>query len=564
MRTFVRSSLLPLLFLCVVFHSIADAQQRNYGRSMVVTPFGIVATSYVQASQAGARILERGGSAIDAGIAANAVLGVAEPMMNGMGGDLFAIYWDAKANKLYGLNASGWAPKLLTIDHLRAKGIDAMPQKGIDSVTVPGAVDGWAKLHGRFGKLPWADLFKPAIYFATSGYAIPEIIQGYWEDAAAGLKSDTESTHDYLPDGKAPALGQMFRNPNLAHALTLIATQGESAFYKGAIAEAILKTSNELGGTMTADDLASYSAEWVEPVSIDYRGWKVYELPPNGDGIAALEMLQIMQQFTPSTDGPVRAAELHTRIEAMKLAYSDITHSNGDPKFSSIPVSELLSQEFAASRAKQIDPNRANCNVPPGALHGSDTTYLSVVDKDGNILSLIQSNYDAFGSDVTVRGMGFVLQDRGGLFSLDPKSPNALAGRKRPFHTIIPGFMERGTVHIGFGIMGGMNQPLAHAQFVSNVVDYHMNIQEALDTARFTKRRVPAGVGCQITIESRVPAEVRDKLTQMGHELDVRGGFSTAMGRGQAVLTDTSGPAHFGASDPRADGAAEPEWPVVK
>jgi gamma-glutamyltranspeptidase/glutathione hydrolase len=546
-----------------MFLPIAGAQQRNYGRSMVVSPYGVVATSYVQASQAGARILERGGSAIDAGIAANAVLGVAEPMMNGMGGDLFAIYWDAKTDKLYGINASGWAPKLLTIDHLRAKGVDAMPQKGIDSVTVPGMVDGWAKLHGRFGKLPWGDLFQPAIYFATNGYAVPEIIQGYWEDAAPSLHSDPESVRVYLPGGKPPALGQIFRNPDLAHALTLIATQGEAAFYKGAIADAILKTSNELGGTMTADDLASYSAEWVEPVSIDYRGWKVYELPPNGDGIAALEMLQIMQEFRPSAEGPLSAAELHTRIEAMKLAYADITHYNGDPKFSTIPVRELLSPEFAASRAKLIDPNRANCSVPPGALHGSDTTYLSVVDKDGNILSLIQSNYDAFGSDVTVRGMGFALQDRGGLFSLDPKSPNALAGRKRPFHTIIPGFMEHGTVHIGFGIMGGMNQPLAHAQFVSNVVDYHMNIQEALDTARFTKRRVPPGIGCQITIESRVPAEVRDKLTQMGHELDVRGPFSTAMGRGQAVLTDTSGTAHYGASDPRADGAAEPEFPPI-
>lgn len=564
MRKLPRNILLPVLVFGVMLNIIAEAQQRNYGRSMVVTPYGIVATSYVQASQAGARILERGGSAIDAGIAANAVLGVGEPMMNGMGGDLFAIYWDAKANKLYGLNASGWAPKLLSIDHLHAKGVDAMPQKGIDSVTVPGVVDGWAKLHSRFGKLPWSDLFQPAIYFAANGYAVPELIQGFWQEATPGLKTDPESARVYLPDGKTPALGQIFRNPELAHALTLVATQGEAAFYKGPIAEAILKTSNELGGTMTADDLASYSAEWVEPVSIDYRGWKVYELPPNGDGIAALEMLQIMQQFPASTEGPLGAAELHKRIEAMKLAYADITHYNGDPKFSRIPVNELLSTEFVASRAKQIDPEHANCNVPPGALHGSDTTYLSVVDKDGNILSLIQSNYDAFGSDVTVRGMGFVLQDRGGLFSLDKQSPNALAGRKRPFHTIIPGFMERGTVHIGFGIMGGMNQPLAHAQFVSNVVDYHMNIQEALDTARFTKRRVPEGVGCQVTIESRVPAEVRDKLTQMGHELDVRGAFSTAMGRGQAVLTDTEGAAHFGASDPRADGSAEPEWPVIK
>jgi gamma-glutamyltranspeptidase / glutathione hydrolase len=563
MRTLVRASLLSLLtFSLMISHS--RAQDRTYGRSMVVTPYGIVATSYVQASQAGARILERGGTAIDAGIAANAVLGVAEPMMNGMGGDLFAIYWDAKTGKLYGLNASGWAPKLLTIDHLRAKGLTEMPQKGIDAVTVPGAVDGWTKLHERFGKLAWAELFQPAIFFANHGYAVPELVHGYWEGAEPGLRRDAESTRVYLPEGSVPTLGQIFRNPNLAHALSLVATQGESAFYKGEIANAILKTSNELGGTMTADDLASFSAEWVEPVSTTYRDWKVYELPPNGDGIAALEMLNIMQQFPPATDGPLSTAELHTRIEAMKLAYADITHYNGDPKFSTILVSELLSPEFAAKRAALVDPKRANCNVAPGALHGSDTTYLSVVDRDGNILSLIQSNYSAFGSDVTVRGMGFVLQNRGGLFTLDAKSPNALAGRKRPFHTIIPGFMERGTEHIGFGIMGGMNQPLAHAQFVSNVVDYHMNIQEALDTPRFTVSHVPERIGCDIVIESRVPADVRDQLTSMGHILDVRKQFSSAMGRGQAVLTDTSGAAHYGASDPRTDGSAEPEWPAMK
>jgi gamma-glutamyltranspeptidase/glutathione hydrolase len=563
MRTFLRNSLLSLFAVSLLIAG-AIAQQRTYGRSMVVTPYGIVATSYVQASQAGARILERGGSAIDAGIAANAVLGVAEPMMNGMGGDLFAIYWDAKTNKLYGLNASGWAPKLLTIDHLHARGLDAMPQKGIDAVTVPGAVEGWTKLHQRFGKLPWADLFQPAIFYATNGYTVPELIQGFWEEAAPGLKRDPESSRVYLPNGKPPALGQIFRNPDLAHALTLVAAQGEAAVYTGEIAAAILKTSEELGGAMTGDDLSTYSAEWVEPISIDYRGWRIYELPPNGDGTAALEMLNIMQQFAPSSDGPLSTAELHTRIEAMKLAYADIIRYDGDPRFSNIPVPELLSSEFAAARAKLIDPNKANCDVAPGALHGSDTTYLSVVDKDGNILSLIQSNYSAFGSGVTVRGMGFVLQNRGGLFKLDPQSPDALAGRKRPFHTIIPGFMEHGTEHIGFGIMGGMNQPLAHAQFVSNVVDYHMNIQEALETARFTVSHVPDHLGCSIVIENRVPAEVRDKLTQMGHRFDVRKQYSTAMGRGQAVLTDTTSPTHYGASDPRTDGSAEPEYPPIK
>jgi gamma-glutamyltranspeptidase/glutathione hydrolase len=548
-----------LFFLAITLVTAnVAAQDRPYGRSMVVTQYGIVATSYVQASQAAARILEQGGSAVDAGIAANAVLGVAEPMMNGIGGDLFAIYWDAKNGKLYGMNASGWAPRALTIEHLRGKKITKMPEEGIDSVTVPGAVDGWGKLHGRFGKLPWAQLFTPAISYARNGYAVPEIIHGYWHAAASRLAADAESQRVYLPNGKAPDIGQVFRNPELAETLTIIANQGPGAFYKGPIAQRIVKTSAELGGSMTAEDLSEFSAEWVEPVSITYRDWKVYELPPNGDGIAALEMLNIMEQSQSSPAGPTSTAELHTRIEAMKLAYADIEAYDGDPRFSTIPVRELLSKSFAAKRAKLIDPAHASCTVAPGALSGSDTTYLSVIDREGNILSLIQSNFERFGSGIAVRGMGFVLQDRGGLFSLDPKSPNALAGRKRPFHTIIPGFMEHGTQHIGFGIMGGMNQPLAHAQFVSNVVDYHMNIQAALDEPRFT---VSGKLGCNIVIESRVPAENLQQLSGMGHVLDVRKQYSTAMGRGQAVLNDTVTNIHYGASDPRADGAAEPEAP---
>jgi gamma-glutamyltranspeptidase / glutathione hydrolase len=551
-----------LLFLVITLVTAnASAQgilDRPYGRSMVVTQYGIVATSYVQASQAGARILEQGGSAIDAGIAANAVLGVTEPMMNGIGGDLFAIYWDAKTGKLYGLNASGWAPRALTIEHLRAKGITKMPEDGIDSVTVPGAVDGWAKLHGRFGKLPWAQLFTPAIFYARNGYGVPEIIHGYWQAAVSRLAVASESQRVYLTNGNAPEIGQIFRNPELANTLTMIANQGPGAFYKGPIAQGIVKTSAELGGTLTAEDLSEFAAEWVDPVSTTYRDWKVYELPPNGDGIAALEMLNIMEQLPPSPAGPTSTAELHTRIEAMKLAYADIEAYDGDPRFSIIPVREMLSKSFAAKRAKLIDPAHANCTVAPGALSGSDTTYLSVIDREGNILSLIQSNFERFGSGITVRGMGFVLQDRGGLFSLDAKSPNALAGRKRPFHTIIPGFMEHGTQHIGFGIMGGMNQPLAHAQFVSNVVDYHMNIQAALEEPRFT---VSGDLGCKIVIESRVPAESLHQLSGMGHAFDVRKQYSTTMGRGQAVLNDTVTNTHYGASDPRADGAAEPEAP---
>jgi gamma-glutamyltranspeptidase / glutathione hydrolase len=533
-------------------------QDRSYGRSVVSNQNGIVATTWVQASQAGARVLEEGGSAVDAGIAANAVLGVSEPMMNGMGGDLFAIYWDAKTGKLYGLNASGWAPQRLTIEHLRAKRITSMPQQGIDAVTVPGAVDGWTKLHDRFGKLPWAELFQPAIHYADHGVPVPEMIHDYWKASETWIRGDAESRRVFLPDGHAPATGAIFRNPDLANALRMVAEQGESAVYKGAIAQAILKTSADEGGTMTAADLAEYSAEWVEPIHTTYRDWTVYELPPNGDGMAALEMLNLMERFPADPAGPHSAGELHTRIEAMKLAYADVKRYDGDPRFSQIPVAELLSKEYAAERAKLIDPNRANCDVAPGALHRSDTTYLSVVDREGNILSLIQSNYEEFGSGVTVEGMGFALQDRGGLFSLDPASPNALAGRKRPFHTIIPAFMQRGDQHIGFGIMGGMNQPLAHAQFVSNVVDYGMNIQAALEEPRFT---VHPQLGCHIVIENRVGQASLDALTAKGHLLEVRKEYTTRMGRGQAVLFDAKTGVKYGASDPRADGAAVPESP---
>jgi gamma-glutamyltranspeptidase/glutathione hydrolase len=328
-----------------------------------------------------------------------------------------------------------------------------------------------------------------------------------------------------------------------------VADDGANAFYKGDIAHAILSTSQSLHGTMAGDDLAEFAPEWVEPISTTYRDWTVYELPPNGQGMAALEMLNIMETAPASPDGPLSVAELHKKIEAMKLAYADLGRYNADPRFAKIPVKGMLSKEYARERAKLINPTKANCEVAAGAPPFSDTTYLSVVDREGNIISLIQSNYEAFGSGIAVRGMGFVLQDRGALFSLDPASPNALAPRKRPFHTIIPAFMEGGDQHIGFGIMGGANQPLAHAQFVSNVVDYGMNIQEAMETVRFT---VSPQRGCNIVIESRVPPA-------MGHVLEVRNAYTTAMGRGQAVLHDSKSKVNYGASDARADGAAVPE-----
>ncbi|MGC2183761.1 MAG: gamma-glutamyltransferase [Terriglobales bacterium] len=552
--------LTPVFFLLLsLLPAPLLAQDRSYGRSMVINQGGIVATSHTLASQAGAQILARGGSAIDAAIAANAVLGVTEPMMNGVGGDLFLIYWDAKAGKLYGLNSSGWAPRGLSIEYLKQKGIFQMPQAGIDSVTVPGAVEGWAKAHARFGKLPWKDLFTPAIYYAEHGYPVPELIHGFWEGEEQVLKQTPEAERIYLPGGKVPEVGEVFSNPDLGKTLRLIAEGGRDVFYRGEIAQSIVATSTELGGTMKPDDLSDFSAEWVEPISINYHGWKVYELPPNGQGMAALEMLNIMSTLPPDKGGPLAPMELHNRIEAMKLAYSDLYRYNADPRFAKVPVKGLLATDYAKQRASLIDPAKANCTPASGSPARSDTTYLAAVDKDGNIASLIQSNYDAFGSGVAVKGRGFILQDRGGLFVLDPSHPNALAPRKRPFHTIIPAFMEQGDTHIGFGIMGGANQPLAHAQFVSNFVDYGMNIQAALSEPRFTVRPTEQGIGCDILIESRVPAETLTELEQKGHKFKVRKEYSTAMGRGQAVLHNSKSNVNFAASDPRADGSAEPE-----
>ncbi len=531
---------------------------RNYGRSMVITQQGIAATSQVLASQAGAQILARGGSAVDAAIAANAVLGVVEPMMCGLGGDLFVLYWDAKTGKLTGLNSSGPAPRGLSPAFLASKDIHTMPASGIHSVTVPGAVKGWFEMHRKFGKLPWKDLFQSAIQYAEQGYPVTEAIREEWALAGsvAKLKRNPESAQTFLPKGEAPKEGDLFRNPAMARVLRMVADQGPDAFYKGEIAAAILKTSQKLGGTMTAEDLSTYAPEWVEPISTTYRGWKVYELPPNGQGMAALEMLNLMETVAAAPGGPDSASEMHQRIESMKLAYSDLRRYDADPRAVKVPVDELLSKEFAVKRAAQIDPKRANCRVPSGQAAGSDTTYLTVVDRDGNIASWIQSLYSAFGSGVGVEGMGFELHNRGAAFTLEAKHPNVLAGGKRPFHTIIPAFMEKGDAHIGFGIMGGANQPLAHAQFASNVADYGFNIQAALEAARFTKRDAP---GCDVSIEGRVPLQTLQQLSEMGHQIAIRRNYTQEMGRGQAILHDSKTGTNFAASDPRADGAAIPE-----
>jgi gamma-glutamyltranspeptidase/glutathione hydrolase len=525
---------------------------------MVITKRGIVATAQTLASQAGAQILARGGSAVDAAIAANAVLSVVEPMMNGPGGDLFALIWEAKTGKLTGINASGWAPRKLTIEYLQKQGHSSMPASGIHTVTVPGCVEGWERLHKRFGKLPWKDLFQPAIYYAENGFPVTELIQWDWDNAASKLRDDENARRVFLPHGSAPRVGEIFRNPELAHAFRLIAELGAAAFYGGPIGEAVLKTSNRLGGVMTAEDLREYKSEWVQPISTQYRDWKVYQLPPNGQGIGTLEMLNIMENFPLGDYSQTSTAALHVEMEAQKLATQDLKRYVGDPRSSIIPVEGLLSKEYARQRAQGIDPRKANCDAGPGdppAGHGN-TTYLSVVDKDGNIASWIQSISDIFGSGIGVDGMGFLLHDRGGAFVLDPQHPNALGPHKRPFHTIIPGFLEHGTQHVGFGIMRGMNQAQAQAQFVSNMVDHGMNLQLALEAPRFTK---PTLGGCDLYIENRVSESVRDELTRLGHHLTVVGDYSGWMGGGQAVLHDSATKVNYAGSSPRKDGAAIPE-----
>jgi gamma-glutamyltranspeptidase/glutathione hydrolase len=540
---------------------VVQAEGRSYGRSNVISQQGIVATSQVLASQAGAQILAKGGSAVDAAIAANAVLGVTEPLMTGLGGDLFVIYQDAKTGQLIGLNSSGAAPKALSPQFLAEHGVTRMPPDGIHSVTVPGAVRGWYQMHQRYGKLPWKDLFQAAIAFAEQGFPVHEGMHEIWAapNIVRGLKGNAESARVFLPGGKPPDTGQLFRNSDMAHALRLVAEQGPDAFYKGQIAAAILATSQHLGGTMTAEDLAGFSPEWVQPISIDYRGWRVYELPPNGQGVAALEMLKIMSTQPPAAAGPFSPDEWHERIEAMKLAYSDVHRYVADPKTYDAPIPELLSDDYAKKRAALIKRERANCGVAPGEPVGSNTTYLTVVDKDGNIASWIQSVFGYFGSRVTVEGMGFELQNRGAGFTLEPSHPNVLAGGKRPFHTIIPAFMQRGDQHIGFGIMGGSVQPLAHAQFVSNYVDFGMNLQEAMEAPRFAKNNAD---GCEVSIEFRVPPSTLQQLSERGHIIRIQREYVEAMGRGQAILHDSKTQTNYAASDPRADGSAIPE-PVV-
>jgi gamma-glutamyltranspeptidase / glutathione hydrolase len=533
------------------------AINRTQTRSVVMTTGGIAATEHPLASQAGVSILARGGNAVDAAVAANAVMGVVAPMMNGIGGDLFAIVYDASSGSLSGINASGWAPAALTIDALQSRAIAVMPQSGIHSVTVPGAIAGWSALIERFGRFQLTDVLSPAIQIADEGFPVSEITAAEWAAAEPLLRADAESSRVYLPNDRAPRPGEIFGNPDLAASYRALAFEGRDAFYRGDIARRIIACAKRDGGLLASSDLDTYDAEWVTPISTTYRGWEVYELPPNGQGIAALMMLNLLEQSPIGSYGHNSAEALHVLVEAKKLAYADMARHVCDATFHEVPVQALLSKSYARQRAREIDPERANPEVFAGDLsRRGDTTYLSVVDRDGNMVSLIQSNFANFGSGLVPDGAGFALQSRGGLFSLDPAHPNALEPRKRPLHTIIPGFMTKDDVRIAFGIMGGWNQSQAHAQFVSNVVDHGMNIQAALEAARVTKLTF---VGNDLIAESRVPESVRRALEAKGHEVDVQGEFSNLVGGGQSVMRDFAAGVNFGASDPRKDGAAVPE-----
>jgi gamma-glutamyltranspeptidase / glutathione hydrolase len=538
------------------------AADRTQARSMVISQYGIVAAEHPIGARAGTAVLERGGNAIDAAVAANAAMGLVAPMMAGIGGDLFAIVYDAATNKVYGLNASGWAPKGLTPEFLHSKGQPWMPSSGIHSVTVPGAVAGWDALLSRFGRKSFAEALTPTIAFAKAGFPVSEIFGDDWTATAGYLARNREAARVYLPAGRAPAVGEIFRNPDLADALTQIAKGGRDAFYRGALAKRILDTSARLGGTMVADDLADFAVEWVDPISTDYRGWTVYEMPPNEQGIAALMMLNIMSSFPLGEWGHNSVASLHAMIEAKKLAYADMINYVGDPRFAEVPTKGMISPAYGRSRAALIDPAKANCNVGPGTppYTGSDTTYLAAVDRDGNMVSLIQSNFSLWGSGIAVDGGGFMLHNRGALFTLDPMHPNVLAPHKRPLHTIIPALMAKGDLRIAFGIMGGFNQAQAHAQFVSNVVDHRMNIQAAMEAARFSKASF---AGCDLYAEARVPDAVFEGLAKLGHQVEVLGDFSDAVGGGQAVMRDYGAGTNYGASDPRTDGQAIAELPAI-
>ncbi|WP_200820672.1 gamma-glutamyltransferase [Pseudobacteriovorax antillogorgiicola] len=530
-------------------------------RSEVIATQGMAATSQPIASQVAIDILKKGGSAVDAAIAANAVLALVEPTGCGLGGDLYAIVWDQKSRKLHGLNASGRSPKSLTLTELKKQGLTKIPSFGPLPVSVPGAVDGWFELHKKFGRLPMKDVLAPAIDYARQGFPVSELIAYYWERNARYLKPYPNFKETFMPEGRTPRKGEIFKNPDLAKTLDLIAKKGRDEFYKGGIAKIIARYMKEQDGYLSYDDLANHSSDWVEPVSVEYRGFRLWELPPNGQGIAALQILQILKQFDSkdwSLDDP---NYIHTFVEAKKLAFEDRARYYADLDFYKTPVKTLISESYAKRRAKLIDPNRAakSFKPDPKVLEEGDTIYLSTADRDGNMVSLIQSNYRGMGSGMTPTGLGFILQDRGELFSLNEGEANTYAPGKRPFHTIIPAFITKNNKpFMAYGVMGGATQPQAHVQIMMNMIHFGANLQEAGDFPRILHRgsSQPTGErmddGGVVSLESGFSAETRRELSKRGHQLQWNVG---SFGGYQAIMRDDNG-VYYGASESRKDGAA--------
>ena len=531
-------------------------------RSEVIAPHGMAATSQPLATQVALDILKAGGSAVDAAIAANATLGLMEPTGCGIGGDLFAIVWDADDQELVGLNASGRAPELMTLEYFTEHGLAAIPDFGPLTVSVPGAVDGWFELHDRYGRLSMHEILAPAIAYARSGFPVSQTIAHAMAGDAGYIGHYPGFAETYMTDGRMPEKGEMFRNPRLADTYETLARAGRDAFYAGEIAQTIDAYMTENGGLLRYADLAAHESEWVTPVSTNYRGWDVYELPPNGQGIAALQILNILEGFDIAAMGFASAEYLHTLVEAKKLAYEDRARYYADMDFANVPVERLIAKDYAAERRKLIAPDRAAMSYAAGdaILEDGDTIYLAVADRDGNMVSLIQSNYDGMGSGMTPGDLGFVLHNRAILFSLEEGHPNALQPGKRPFHTIIPAFvMKDGEPLMSFGVMGGGMQPQGHAQIIVNMVDFGMNLQEAGDAARVRHRgsSQPTGEtmrdGGSVHLESEFSESVRAALEAMGHTLgSSKGGF----GGYQAILWDAEQGVYYGASEVRKDGQA--------
>jgi gamma-glutamyltranspeptidase/glutathione hydrolase len=536
-------------------------------RAEVIAQQGMVATSQPLAAQIGLDVLKAGGNAIDAAIATNAALGLMEPTGSGIGGDMFAIVWSAKEQKLYGLNGSGRSPMGLSYDQLRAEmaklEVETIPSRGVLPISVPGAVDGWFELHQKFGKTPMADLLAPSIRYAEEGFPLTELIAYYWKYAYLYEEVPGAAYETWMPGGVAPTKGEIFKNPDLARTYRRIAEGGRDVFYKGEIADEIDAFMRANGGYLRKEDLAAHKSTWVTPVSVNYRGYDVFELPPNGQGIAALQMLNILEGFDLRSMGHNSADALHVMIEAKKLAFEDRAKFYADPDFSDIPLAGLLSKEYAAERRALIDIDRAAARVDAGnpALQRGDTVYLTTADAEGNMVSFIQSNYRGMGSGVMVPGQGFGFQDRGEMFVFEPRDhANVYAPGKRPFQTIIPAFvMKDGEPWMSFGLMGGAMQPQGHAQIIVNLVDFDMNLQEAGDAARWqhfgsTDYNVPQMEdGGYVAMENGISAETKQELQVRRHDLRIDiGGY----GGYQAIRWDAKNKVYIGASESRKDGHA--------